>query len=75
MKRSQNATAGQGPIANQCYSHLGGRLGKALMEHVLKQGWLEPLGDKRFRLTEKGRHGLRAWGIAPEAIEAEGPKR
>ncbi len=45
------------------------------MEHVLKQGWLEPLGDKRFRLTEKGRHGLRAWGIAPEAIEAEGPKR
>ncbi len=74
MRRSLNRVAGQGPIANACYSHLGGRLGKALMEHILKQRWLEPVEDKRFRLTDKGRKGLRDWGIDPGAIEAEGPK-
>lgn len=74
MARNKGALKAHGAIANQCYSHLGGRLGKVLMEHLLKLGWLEPIEDKRFRLTAKGRLGLLAWGIPPEAMDAGGPR-
>ena len=48
--------------ARTCYSHLAGRLGVALADALLAEGWLEEHG-RDYRVTAKGAGTLRALGI------------
>ena len=50
-------------MANACYDHIGAHLGQVIMERVLEQGWLEPTGGGRYRVTPEGVKGFRRWGI------------
>src|SRR6266702_7239928 len=48
--------------ARTCYSHLAGRLGVALADALVAEGWLEEDG-RSYRLTPTGARSLRALGI------------
>jgi hypothetical protein len=56
-------TAKKRVMANACYEHIGAHLGEVIMERVLAQGWLEPTGKGRFRITDAGVVGFADWGI------------
>lgn len=49
----------------RCYDHLGGRLGAALLELYLKNGWLEQAEDKdnEYRMTDAGRQAFAGMGL------------
>lgn len=39
--------------------HLGGALGRAILDHALAEGWMRPAGSRRgLRLSERGRMAL-----------------
>lgn len=42
--------------AKVCYEHIGGRLGKLLLEQFISKGWLAKNNstDKQYYITEKG---------------------
>jgi DNA-binding transcriptional ArsR family regulator len=48
--------------ARTCYSHLAGKLGVALADALVAQGWLAD-GDGDYRLTREGTQALRTLGI------------
>ena len=49
--------------------HLGGALGRAVLDHALAEGWVQPAGPRRgLRLSADGRAALAAM-IGPEAPE------
>jgi len=58
--------------ARTCYSHLAGRLGVAIADALVAEGWLEDTGSA-YRVTPLGARSLSALGIesngrrAPEA--------
>lgn len=51
-----------------CYDHLGGRLGAALLELYLKNGWLEPEegNGKAYRMTDAGKQAFAGMGLPVE---------
>jgi len=57
------------PTGRRCYDHLGGRLGALLLELYLREGWLEPAGEREYRLTDAGRARLEALGVPPETLD------
>lgn len=52
-------------LARRCYDHLGGRLGAALLELYLKNGWIvqEPGKTGAYRLTAEGRRAFAGLGL------------
>jgi DNA-binding transcriptional ArsR family regulator len=60
--------------ARTCYSHLAGRLGVALADALVAQGWLEDDGH-RYRVTPTGARSLRAIGIEVVSRRAQAPAR
>lgn len=48
--------------ARTCYSHLAGKLGVALADALVAQGWLAD-GDGDYRLTPRGTQALQTLGI------------
>lgn len=49
----------------KCYDHLGGKLGAALLELYLSNGWLEAEEGKGtvYKLTEKGTAAFSEMGL------------
>jgi DNA-binding transcriptional ArsR family regulator len=60
--------------ARTCYSHLAGRLGVALADALVAEGWLEDDG-RRYRVTVKGARALRALGIEANGQGGQAPAR
>ena len=60
--------------ARTCYSHLAGRLGVALADALIAEGWLEDDG-RGYRLTPTGTGSLHALGIDVVVRPAEAPAR
>ena len=58
-------------VGKKCYNHLGGKLGAALFEFLVREGWIvacegTPNG---YEVTEKGRAGFQQMGLElPEKI-------
>ncbi|OZI07107.1 ArsR family transcriptional regulator [Siphonobacter sp. BAB-5385] len=59
-------------LAKGCYEHIGGQLGKLLLEKFLKEGWLtkDAAGDKHFYMTEKGTLEFTKLGIDLSLIKS-----
>lgn len=56
----------KGLFGKKCYDHLGGRLGAALLELYLSNGWMEAEAEKKgtvYRLTEKGAAAFAEMGL------------
>lgn len=56
----------------RCYDHLGGKLGAALLELYLSNGWVEEetKGKKTvYKLTEKGAAAFAQMGLCIDAEE------
>ena len=49
----------------KCYNHLGGKLGAALFEFLVQEGWIASKEETptTYELTEKGREGFRQMGL------------
>ncbi len=60
--------------ARTCYSHLAGRLGVALADALVAEGWLEDDG-RGYRVTTKGARSLRALGIETNGRRGQAPAR
>ena len=67
--------------ARTCYDHLAGVAGVAVMEAMLRQGWLEPSGEPpgpvkgrtRYWLTAQGGKALQSLGV--DLFPKNGSKR
>jgi DNA-binding transcriptional ArsR family regulator len=60
--------------ARTCYSHLAGRLGVALADALVAEGWLEDDG-RCYRVTVKGARSLRELGIGANGRRGQAPAR
>jgi len=60
--------------ARTCYSHLAGRLGVALADALVTEGWLEDDG-RGYRVTPNGARSLRGLGIEANARRGQAPAR
>ncbi|HET9488785.1 MAG TPA: metalloregulator ArsR/SmtB family transcription factor [Methylomirabilota bacterium] len=60
--------------ARTCYSHLAGKLGVALADALVAQGWLAD-GDGDYRLTPEGTQALRPLGIELKSRSGQTPAR
>jgi DNA-binding transcriptional ArsR family regulator len=49
-------------FARVCYDHLAGKLGIALTESLLRQGWLKS-ADNYYEVTPRGRTGFEKFGL------------
>lgn len=49
----------------KCYNHLGGKLGAALFEFLVQEGWIVSREETptTYEITEKGRDGFRQMGL------------
>lgn len=49
----------------KCYDHLGGRLGAALFQFLVENGWIHLEEGKTtvYAVTEKGEKGFKALGL------------
>lgn len=59
------------PTGRCCYDHLGGKLGKLMLDLYLREGWIAPEEGKTtvYRVTEKGRAQFEAMGLRPEELD------
>jgi DNA-binding transcriptional ArsR family regulator len=55
-------------FARICYDHLAGRLGIALTEALVKQGWLKFI-NKQYDVTPRGQRNLEKFGINVSHLE------
>lgn len=58
-------------VGKKCYNHLGGKLGAALFEFLVREGWivLAEASPNVYHITEKGYEGFRRLGLElPEDI-------
>ena len=55
--------------ARCCYGHLAGQAGVALMDCLLREGWLVAAGST-FTLTDSGTEALTRWGLDGDAWRA-----
>lgn len=59
-------------LGKRCYDHLGGRLGAALLELYLSNGWLagsEEAKGTAYHLTEKGADAFAQMGLRVDPEE------
>lgn len=49
----------------KCYNHLGGKLGAALFEFMVQEGWIVAKAEtpNTYELTEKGYEALQSLGL------------
>ena len=49
----------------KCYNHLGGKLGAALFEFLVQEGWIVSREEtpNTYEVTDKGREGFRQMGL------------
>ncbi len=59
--------------AKMCYGHIGGKLGKMIMETFADKGWIakEKPTDKHFFITNKGQKEFAKLGIDLSQIKSE----
>lgn len=52
-------------IGKKCYNHLGGKLGAALFDFLVQDGWIVPQADtpNAYAVTEKGYEGFQQMGL------------
>ena len=52
-------------IGKKCYNHLGGKLGAALFDFLVREAWIIPQEDapNAYAVTEKGYEGFRRMGL------------
>ena len=52
-------------IGKKCYNHLGGQLGAALFEFLVREGWIVSKAEtpNAYEVTEKGLEGFRSMGL------------
>jgi DNA-binding transcriptional ArsR family regulator len=58
-------------LARTCYDHLAGELGIALIDSLLAHDLLVPEDDHFYKLTQRGRRELSAFGIDLTALEGK----
>ncbi|MGH6968157.1 MAG: ArsR/SmtB family transcription factor [Stellaceae bacterium] len=60
-------------VARSCYDHLAGRLGVALADALVRQGWLAEIAgdDERYAITEEGRERFAAFGIVLDGAKPD----
>ncbi|HEY4785734.1 MAG TPA: hypothetical protein VIH57_06780 [Bacteroidales bacterium] len=60
-------------LAKTCTTHIGGRLGRLLMEQFVAKGWIakEKPGDKYYVITTDGEKEFTKLGIDLNQIKAE----
>ncbi len=59
-------------MGRKCYDHIGGKLGRTLLEFFLSEGWVKLKGDTStiYEITAKGYVGFSAMGVdLPEALK------
>lgn len=56
-----------------CFGHIGGKLGKMLMETFVDKGWIEKDNptDKHFFITDKGQKEFTKLGLDLSQIKSE----
>ena len=78
QRRALDGLAGAATLrlkeARTCYSHLAGRLGVAIAEALIAEGWLEDNGSA-YRVTPLGARSLSALGIESNGRRAPEPAR
>lgn len=59
--------------ARTCYDHLAGRLGVALADALIAQGWLAEIldDDERFAVTDAGRAGFAEFGVPLDGLRPD----
>lgn len=59
--------------AKMCFGHIGGKLGKMLMETFAEKGWIakEQPTDKHFYITKKGEIEFTKLGLDLSQIKSE----
>ena len=52
-------------VGKKCYNHLGGKLGAALFDFLVREGWIAARDEtpNAYRVTEKGREGFQRMGM------------
>ena len=52
-------------IGKKCYHHLGGKLGEALFDFLVQDGWIAPQENapNAYAITEKGYERFRQMGL------------
>ena len=52
-------------LAKTCTTHIGGRLGRLILEQFEKKGWIskDKPGDKHYIITDEGEKGFKKLGI------------
>ncbi|MES2140737.1 MAG: ArsR family transcriptional regulator [Bacteroidota bacterium] len=60
-------------LAKTCYTHIGGKLGRLLLEQFIDLGWLKKNhpSDKHFFITTKGEKEFANLGVDLTQIKAE----
>jgi DNA-binding PadR family transcriptional regulator len=60
-------------LAKPCYTHVGGTLGRLLLEQFVKKGWIKKNkpSDKYFFITEKGEKEFTKLGVDLSEVKAE----
>lgn len=57
--------------ARTCYDHLAGTLAVRLHERLLKSRWLQPEGERDYRVLPAGERVLGEWGVDLDAVRAK----
>ena len=52
-------------VGKKCYNHLGGKLGAALFEFLVQEGWIIAKAETPtiYEVTEKGHAGFEQMGL------------
>jgi hypothetical protein len=58
-------------LARTCYDHLAGTLAVSLNERMVAARWLQPDGDRSYRLSPAGEVALAQWGVDLDATRAQ----
>lgn len=58
-------------IVNYCYDHLGGILGEAIFEFLIKEKWIQKNNDNEYDITDKGWEELEILGVAVEKLNSK----
>jgi DNA-binding transcriptional ArsR family regulator len=73
LEAPRSPLARQLRAARTCYDHLAGRLGVALAEALVRQGWLGEIAgdDERFALTDAGRAAFAEFGVPLDGLRPD----
>jgi len=73
LETPRSPQARQLRAARSCYDHLAGRLGVALADALVRQGWLAEIAgdDERYAITADGRERFAAFGVALDGLKPD----